>query len=365
MREVSSVTCGSSAGVSATLGFVLTLPLRIRAWDGLPPGAAGRVPLVETDHVLVRSGPQGLLRARRSRLSWHRPGAGRGRQRVDEQLRHGFVVELGRGVDGVEQPPGEDAGVDVGAHLVAVGQLDDGLIGGRNPCVGVRLPRITNPPVLPLSVEQVTALLNEADDWFAVAIAIGAGLGLRQSEASKLTVDRIDFLRRVVTVDRQWQQSSGSRPGAFAPPKTEASTRLIPADDWVLERVAAHLATFGAATDGVIIQVRSLRPDGAQTGRAAPDGQLPRSPPLLRERAHPRRVQRQAGTTRAWPQVGQDDARRVRASLARRGGPRPRCHRPGVSADRGLSTDFSQPILKVSPDQRLFSVGSCTCRFNV
>ena len=61
--------------------------------------------------------------------------------------------------------------------------LDDGLIGGRNPCVGVPLPRIANPPVLPLSVEQVTALVDVADAWFAVAIAIGAGLGLRQSEA--------------------------------------------------------------------------------------------------------------------------------------------------------------------------------------
>ena len=70
----------------------------------------------------------------------------------------------------------------------------------------MRLPRIANPPVLPLSVEQVTALLDVADAWFAVAIAIGAGLGLRQSEAAGLTVDRVDFLRRVVTVDRQWRR---------------------------------------------------------------------------------------------------------------------------------------------------------------
>ena len=119
---------------------------------------------------------------------------------------------------------------------------------------------------LPLSVEQVTALLDVADAWFAVAIAIGAGLGLRQSEAAGLTVDRVDFLRRVVTVDRQWQQSSGSRPGAFAPPKTEASTRLIPADDWVLERVAAHLATFGAGADGVIINYANRPMDAAKFG---------------------------------------------------------------------------------------------------
>jgi len=144
--------------------------------------------------------------------------------------------------------------------------LDDGLIGGRNPCVGLRLPRLTNPPVLPLKVEQVAALLDEADDWFAVAIVIGAGLGLRQSEATGLTVDRIDFLRRVVTVDRQWQQTSATRPGAFTPPKTEASTRLIPADDWVLERLAAHLTAFGPGTGGVVVHQSQLPMDAARFG---------------------------------------------------------------------------------------------------
>lgn len=144
--------------------------------------------------------------------------------------------------------------------------LDDGLIGGRNPCAGVRLPRVDNPAVLPLTVDQVAALLDEADDWFAVAIAIGAGLGLRQSEATGLTVDRVDFLRRAVTVDRQWQQASGSSVGAFVPPKTAASTRAIPADSWILDRLAEDLKRFGAGDGGVVIHYAGLPMDAAKFG---------------------------------------------------------------------------------------------------
>ena len=209
-----------------------------------------------------------------SRSTW-RP---RTRQSAEERLRYALARFGDRPISSIrkgdvqtlvsELPLAPSTIRVVMQHVSAVfaTALDDGLIGGRNPCVGVRLPRIANPPVLPLSVEQVTALLDVADAWFAVAIAIGAGLGLRQSEAAGLTVDRVDFLRRVVTVDRQWQQSSGSRPGAFAPPKTEASTRLIPADDWVLERVAAHLATFGAGADGVIINYANRPMDAAKFG---------------------------------------------------------------------------------------------------
>jgi hypothetical protein len=36
-----------------------------------------------------------------------------------------------------------------------------------------------------------------------VALTLGLGAGVRQSEATGLTVDRVDFLRRQLTVDRQ------------------------------------------------------------------------------------------------------------------------------------------------------------------
>jgi len=63
--------------------------------------------------------------------------------------------------------------------------IDDKLI-VANPAVGVRLPRVETPSVVPLTAEQVQLLLDAADPWYRGAIVIGAGLGLRSSEAAGL-----------------------------------------------------------------------------------------------------------------------------------------------------------------------------------
>lgn len=104
------------------------------------------------------------------------------------------------------------------------------------------MPRRDAQPVLPIDQSDLDALIDAAPQWFRVALVLGAGLGLRLGEAAGLTVDRIDFLRRTVRVDRQWQQPTGAQPGAFASPKTEASARTIPASDEVLGAIASHLA---------------------------------------------------------------------------------------------------------------------------
>jgi len=144
--------------------------------------------------------------------------------------------------------------------------LDDGLLGGRNPCDGVRLPRVDAPPIFPMSIDQVDALLAATSEPFKAVIVIGAGLGLRQSEAAGLTVDRVDFLRRSVTIDRQWQQSTGSVAGAFTSPKTEASTRIVPADQWVLDHLAAHIQQHGLGADGVLLHRNGVPFDSAKFG---------------------------------------------------------------------------------------------------
>ncbi len=84
---------------------------------------------------------------------------------------------------------------------------------------------------MPLTAEQVQLLLDAADSWYRVAIVIGAGLGLRSSEAAGLTVDRIDFLRRTTHVDRQWQQATQKTAGGFTSTKTRASNRVIVTPD--------------------------------------------------------------------------------------------------------------------------------------
>ena len=117
-----------------------------------------------------------------------------------------------------------------------------------------------------MSIEQVDALLAATAEPFKAAIVIGAGLGLRQSEAAGLTVDRVNFLRRSVTVDRQWQQATGSSAGAFTSPKTEASTRIVPADQWVLDHLAAHIQQHGLGAEGVLLHRNGVPFDSAKFG---------------------------------------------------------------------------------------------------
>jgi integrase len=124
-------------------------------------------------------------------------------------------------------------------HLTALfsAALDDGLV-ARNPCRGVRVEASAKGEIVPPTVEQVAAIHDAAPDWFKPAVILGAGLGLRQAEASGLTVDRIDWLGRSVRVDRQWITRGEPR---FSPPKTAASIRSVPAGDFVLRQLGAHV----------------------------------------------------------------------------------------------------------------------------
>lgn len=153
-------------------------------------------------------------------------------------------------------------------HLAAVLEVavDDGLI-VANPARKVKLPRPEAGQVVPMTRAEVDALTEAAASWFRAAIMLGAGLGLRQSEAAGLTVDRVDFLRRSVRVDRQWQQASGGQRGRFATPKTDSSARTIPAAPEVLDVLAAHIATYGpGGSDGFLVHRHGAPVDAARWG---------------------------------------------------------------------------------------------------
>jgi integrase len=82
-------------------------------------------------------------------------------------------------------------------------------------------------------------------------VALGAGLGLREGEAFGLTLPRVDFLRRKVHILDQAQRGQ-----LAADLKTGASTRVIPADDWVLNEINAHIQRYGTGPDRVIVTNR-------------------------------------------------------------------------------------------------------------
>jgi hypothetical protein len=65
------------------------------------------------------------------------------------------------------------------------------------------LPKRTSAKVVPLGVVDVQDLAAAVPERYRARIVFAAGMGLRQAECFGLTMDRVDFLRRAVRVDRQ------------------------------------------------------------------------------------------------------------------------------------------------------------------
>jgi len=126
-----------------------------------------------------------------------------------------------------------------------------------NPCDGSRLPKTETVRVVPPTTAQVQALHDAiaAPYWAMVTLAVGTGT--RQGECFGLSVDRVDFIRRTLHVDRQLVKVTGRAP-FFGPPKTAASVRTIPLPQVVVEALSAHLAQYGAGPDGLLFQLDGL-----------------------------------------------------------------------------------------------------------
>lgn len=121
----------------------------------------------------------------------------------------------------------------------------------RNPAKGVRLPRQSRTPIEPPTVEQVEAVIEAIPERYRALVVLAAGTGMRQGECLGLSVDRVDFLRRSITIDRQLVLV-GTGPPSFGPPKTEASVRSVPLPDVVGVALAAHLEQWPAGEHGLV-----------------------------------------------------------------------------------------------------------------
>lgn len=131
--------------------------------------------------------------------------------------------------------------------------VEDGLI-PRSPCAGARMPKVDRAPVVPLGPEEVATLAEAAPAALSAAVVLAAGTGLRQGETTGLTVDRVDFLRRSLRVDRQLVTPSTGAP-FLGPPKTASSYRTVPLPRLVVEALAGHLAELAPNDDGLVFHV--------------------------------------------------------------------------------------------------------------
>jgi integrase len=138
-------------------------------------------------------------------------------------------------------------------RLVFKNAVLDGLI-AKTPCVAIRRPEVVAKQVVPLTVEQVMAIADEIEPRCRAAVLTGAGTGLRAGEIVGLTEPDIRWTARQIVVAQQLLRS-----GQLAPLKTKSSARVVPAPDFVLEALSAHIATYGLGRDQIVF----TRPDEA------------------------------------------------------------------------------------------------------
>jgi integrase len=123
-----------------------------------------------------------------------------------------------------------------------------------NPCEGTKLPKIEKTKVVPPTTEQVEVLRTSMPEALRALVMFAAGTGLRQGECFGLTVDRLNMLKRELTVDRQLVAVADREP-VFGPPKTAASVRTIPLPQVVVDVLAAHLAANPVRPDGLVFTI--------------------------------------------------------------------------------------------------------------
>jgi integrase len=116
----------------------------------------------------------------------------------------------------------------------------------RNPCKAatVKAPRVVRRKLVPWTREQVAAVRAALPERYRAMADAGGGLGLRQGEIFGLSLDEVDFLRRVVHIRQQVKLYRAVIP-VYGPPKG-GKPRDVPLPRQVSEALAAHLETFPA-----------------------------------------------------------------------------------------------------------------------
>jgi integrase len=119
---------------------------------------------------------------------------------------------------------------------------------GESPCRGIKLPTVARTKVEPLPAETVARLVEALPERYRALVILGAGTGVRVSEALGLTIGRTDLLRKRVTIDQQLVGIEYAAP-VFGPVKDRHNTpRTIPLPDVVAQALAEHIRLYGVRT---------------------------------------------------------------------------------------------------------------------
>lgn len=127
---------------------------------------------------------------------------------------------------------------------------------GTSPVVRLSLPTPHRERVIPLTIEQVSALAEATPPRFRAMVYVQAGLGLRVGETLGLRVQDVNFLGRTVRVEHQAAPNTLE----LIDPKTPQSRRTIPLPAMVADVLAAQIKSYPPTADGLLWHTRTGRP---------------------------------------------------------------------------------------------------------
>ena len=134
-----------------------------------------------------------------------------------------------------------------------------------SPCIRIALPATDDGEIVPLSVEHVHAMATAILPRYRATVVLAAGAGLRQGEVFGLSVDRIDFLRKTIRVDRQLVGVVRGGAPILGPPKTKAGFRTVPVPSSVIDELSEHIRVFGTGPEDLLFTSTLERPLRRQT----------------------------------------------------------------------------------------------------
>jgi integrase len=129
-------------------------------------------------------------------------------------------------------------------------------LAAENPFRRVTLPRVEKARIVPLTVEQVQAIVDVIGPRYKAMVTTQAGLGLRIGELLAVRVQDVNFLGRSVRIEYQADRLTRE----LVDPKTPRSRRTVPLPDVVSVALAKHIQDFPPAENGLIFHTRSGLP---------------------------------------------------------------------------------------------------------
>lgn len=134
-------------------------------------------------------------------------------------------------------------------HQILQAALEDELL-GRNPAVGIKLPKISTKPKQGLTAKELYALADACGPYRSLVIFLGT-CGLRVNEALALRVEDFDLEARIVRVAHSWTTDEFGKKlrdesGEFVPGTTKTGDeRAVPLDQKTVELIKPLLADKG------------------------------------------------------------------------------------------------------------------------